>query len=197
MGLTYHDNTWTINELTKVKPLMESQMVVSDVVKHFIGPDFMSMFETQEVAWLSENSFTDLNKKIGQIGYPIRSVYSNNLKHDFFSMTEWSNPASFGASAFPFRSLDVIIPDSQAVARVNAEGGEEVMFKNITLGFLANKGEDRTRIVNVEDGMTGRGTGVTQYDAGNFYALTEYALMIFHKNQMILWNDLGAGTPNT
>ena len=198
MLLPYYNDAYALSDLESIKTMFESQMVTERRARAFVGPGYMRRFERAGVQYLKDNSTaTDLTKNMEQIGYPLRTVYSNGLYIDFVEMGAWSNPVSYGAAGYPFQDLAVFMPNSQGAAKI--KGGlttEEVTLNNFTLGYLNNNGENRTRVFRAEDGMTGREVvAVNQYDRANFYLLSEFMVMLVHKNQMILSTNKGNIAP--
>jgi hypothetical protein len=190
MALPYDPSNYKLETLKAIKFMMESQLVASKTVKGFAGPDYMSNFETGWIDYLKESSYTDLttiNNGMRQVGYPVGRVHSNGMNIDFFNMPTWGKPNSMGHVGSPFRSLAVFMPDTQATARIGNKEAQEVTMNNVTLGFVANHGVDRTRVIRIADGMTGRSSSaVNGYDRERIYMLSHYMWMIFYKNQMII-----------
>ncbi len=187
MQLPYNESMNIIDVLRYVKTMQETQMVTETKTKAFAGPNYMGKFEDDELNVLKAFSYTDLNKKIEQLGYAIHIVYSNGRYIEFYEMPSWGKPNSYGAPGMPFPDLSVFIPYGQATAKIGEDSVNELTLSNLTLSFFKSKGIDRTRVARLIDGTTGHSDiAANEYDEGSFILLTHFAWMLFHKNQMIV-----------
>ena len=55
----------------------------------------------------------------------------------------------------------------------------------ILIGYLNNNSENRTRIIDVIDGTTGRSQSTNRFDTSEAYALTEMASIVLRPEQLI------------
>ena len=121
------------------------------------------------------------------INISFRAAYIDGILTTFVEIPSLSDPATFGASSLAaMRGQGIYVPVE--TAQITLEG-EKKELKNLSIGYLNNNGENRTRVLAVLDGMSGNTGGytvVTDVDGTASHMLTEYASIIINPEQMIL-----------
>jgi hypothetical protein len=144
-------------------------------------------FENAGLEFIASTSNTNLLTNAKALNFPIRSLYKNGCNFNFFEMTGWSNPATYGIADYPFKDLALFLPNTQATVKMGSKDSDSMVLNNLTIGYLNYGGEDRTRVIKRIDGMTGiESEGVDQYDEMNYYILSELAVLFSEVNKTIL-----------
>ena len=130
------------------------------------------------------------------INVSFRAAYIDGILTTFVELPSLSDPATFGASSLSsMRGQGIYVPVETADITLE---GEQKKLKNLSIGYLNNLGENRTKVLAVLNGMTGIDGGytvVSDTDGIVTHMLTEYAPIVINPEQMIL---LGGGSaPST
>ena len=158
---------------------------------------FMRAAERAGVAWEDDHAGGQSYKKVmrrvwgaatdDMISVSFRSTYIDGILTTFVEIPSLSDPATFGASSLSaMRGQAIYVPTETAEVTL---GPEKKVLKNLSIGYLNNNGEDRTRVLAVLDGMSGNTGGYTivnDIDGTNVHMLTEYTPIIINPEQMIL-----------
>jgi len=154
-------------------------------------------FERSGVEWLTANAGGTDYKRIyrrvfgaatdDMINVSFRACYIDGVLTTIVEIPSLSDPATFGASSLDaMHGQGIYVPVETGQVTLD---GESKKLKNLSIGYLNNQGENRTRVFAVLDGMSGN-TGnynvVTDVDGTNVHLLTEYLPLILNPEQMIL-----------
>lgn len=183
-SLTYAAGAITDDDLADVDDYLRSNNVTSTEVMCWYGPYLGKAIEDMNLDFIKEFSGgTDLIMGPKKLGVDIKYFRRNGILFAFKSVASFRNPNRYGGDAYGFASRGLMYPVAEA--RVEYNGKKEIT-PTFMLGYLNNKGEDRTRIVRFLDGMTGKESiAVSQYDASNLYMLSEFMPLVFRPNQLI------------
>ncbi len=181
--LTY-DVAWETSNLYDYKDLIISQNVVSREILFLYGTDLGRQIEEANLDWVREFSGgSDLFRTANEIGVDIKFFKGNGFMFQFQEIKSFANPLRWGNKEYNFSKYGLMFPNQMEPVQIE---GRTERHANIALGYLNNNGEDRTRIIRVLDGMSGRmSQAVDQYDGSNLYMLTEFAPLIFRPNQIV------------
>lgn len=166
------------------KDLIISQNVVARDIMFLMGTDLQRMVEEAGLDWIREYSGgSDLFRTANEVGVNIKYAMLNGFMFMFQELKSFANPLRYGNKEYEFSKYGLMIPDQKET--VTVEGRTE-RHSNITLGFLNWAGEDRTRIVRVVDGMSGRiSQASNDYDGSNLWLLTEFVPLVYRPNQLV------------
>jgi hypothetical protein len=166
------------------KDLIISQNVVARDIMFLYGTDLGRMVEEAGLDWLkSYSGGSSLFRTADEIGINIKYTMLNGFMFMFKELKSFSNPLRYGNKAYEFSKYGLMIPDQTESVTID---GRTERHSNITLGFLNWAGEDRTRIVRVVDGMSGRmSMAVNDYDGSNLWMLTEFVPIVTRPNQLV------------
>lgn len=180
-----YPGTWDYTQLYDFKDLIISQNVVAREILFMMGTDLFRMVEEANLDYIKEFSGgSDLFRTANEIGVGIKFFMGNGFLFQFQEIKSFANPLRWGNKDYEFSKYGIMLPNNSE--SVTVEGRTE-RHPNIVLGFLNWGGEDRTRIVRVVDGMSGRSSVATnQYDGSNLWMLTEMCPLIFRPNQIVL-----------
>lgn len=183
-ALDYAAGAITDDDLADVDDYLRSNNVTSTEVMCWYGPYLSKAIEDMNLDFIREFSGgTDLIMGPKKLGVDIKYFRRNGILFAFKSVASFRNPNRYGGSDYAWASRGLMYPVAEA--RVEYQGKKEIT-PTFMLGYLNNKGEDRTRIVRFLDGMTGKESiAVSQYDASNLYMLSEFMPLVFRPNQLI------------
>ena len=198
----YYGDTLEVETLYQIKPHFIQTELESDMGVILCDSWLMRSFERAGVVFEDLHGGGQSYKRILRqvwgattddlINVSFRAAHIDGILTVFVEIPSLSDPATFGASSLSaMRGQGIYVPTE--TGEITLEGEKKVL-KNLTIGYLNNQGEDRTRVLAVLDGMTGNTGGYTQVndiDGINVHMLTEYVPIIINPEQMILF---GAGT---
>lgn len=185
---------FSMTDFETAKELFRSQGVVTTEIGFVVGPHLVTQLDNMGLDYIKEYSGgTDLTKTMGELGIDFNVFKKNGLKFICKELASFSNPNTYGVdnlgtylgnAGVMIPMTDVTISDPSRFFD-GSEGGK-VSIPNLSLGYLNNNGEDRTRIFQVVAGVNGLGLEAkTQYDKVDAYFLTEFMLVAMQVNQMI------------
>jgi hypothetical protein len=179
-----YPGTWEYTHLYDYKDLIISQQVIGREVMYLYGTDLGRMIEESDLRYIREFSGgSDLFVTNNKLGINVKYFMGNGFLFQFQELQSFANPQRWGNPAYKFSRYGLMLPNQNQVATVD---GKTERYWSITLGYLNHGGEDRTRIVRVLDGMSGRSSqAVDQYDGSNLYMLTEFVPIILRPNQIV------------
>lgn len=180
-----YPGTWDYTQLYDYKDLIISQNVVARDIMFLMGTDLLRDVELANLDYIKEYSGgSDLFRSANEIGVNIKYFMGNGFTFMFSELKSFANPLRYGNKEYEFTKYGIMLPDQKE--SITIEGRTE-RHSNITLGFLNNQGEDRTRIVRVVDGMSGRlSQASNDYDGSNLWMLTEMVPLVYRPNQITL-----------
>jgi hypothetical protein len=119
----------------------------------------------------------------GKLGINIKYFDRNGIMFALKSIASFNNPNRYGGNDYDWVKRGIMYPVDSSRVEVN---NSKMTLPNFFIGYLNNNGEDRTRILRVLDGMTGRESqAVTEYDMSNLYILSEFAGIVLAPNKLI------------
>ena len=198
----YYGDTLELETLYQIKPHFINTELESDMGVVLADSWLIRALERAGVAFEDLHGGGQSYKRIlrsvwgaatdDMINVSFRAAHIDGILTVFVEIPSLSDPATFGASSLSaMRGQGIYVPVE--TGEITLEGEKKVL-KNLTIGYLNNQGEDRTRVLAVLDGMTGNTGGYTQVndiDGINVHMLTEYVPIIINPEQMIL---MSAGT---
>lgn len=180
----YYAGAWDASNLYDHKDLALSQNIEAKEVMFMYGCDLSRMIEESNLDWIKQfSSGSDLFRTAFEIGIDIRSFKANGYHFLFQELKSFGNPLRWGNKEYDFTKYGLMIPNGMETYEIE---GRVERHPQLTLGYLNHAGEDRTRIVRVSDGMSGRSSIATnEYDGSNLWMLTEFAPLIYRPNQIV------------
>lgn len=178
-----YPGTWDYTQLYDYKDLILSQNVVARDIMFMYGSDLGRMVEESGLDFLKEYSGgSDLMIATDKIGYNVKYHVANGFTFSFMELASFANPLRYGNKNYEFSKYGLMMPDQSET--VTVEGRTE-RHSNLALGYLSGQGENRRRILSLQDGTTGRSAGVHEYDGSNLYILSEIVPLVFRPNQLV------------
>jgi hypothetical protein len=179
-----------------LKAALQSQGVLSRNVTFFFGSELGRQIENLNLDFIKEFSGgSDFMKTLAEINVAFKAVNYNGVYTTFKELNALSDPTAYGAAAFDdyFTSMGFIIPDTEVTLRNSMESAPFTL-KNLTLGYKAYNGEDRTRVVKLLPGVASIGDGnsglaVDTFDDSRGEILSEFMVIFNKTNQCILVQD--------
>lgn len=180
-------DAWAFADFDDTKPLMLSQYVNSDSVVFLVGDLLNTSMEAAGLDATKEFSGgTDLTNKLDTIGMTYRKFLKNGIKHIIKEVSNLSDPNGLGAAAYGdyYRNMGIIIPTGEN--KITSEDG--MKLNNVAIGNLKNGIEDRTRVMNIFNGMTGINAGNVTMTTDTLRAdiLSEQMFLFTYMNQLVL-----------
>jgi hypothetical protein len=174
---------WTADYFADVKDYLRANNVTSSEVVFWYGPDLGRDVEDENLNFIREYSGgTDL-MVAGKLGISIRYFERNGIMFALKSIASFNNPNRYGGNSYTFVKKGIMYPVDSTRVEVN---GSKMTMPNLQIGYLNSNGEDRTRIVRILDGMTGRESqAVNAYDTSNMYMLSEFEAIVLSPNKLI------------
>ena len=193
----YYGDTLEIETLYQIKPHFINTELESDMGVVLADSWLMRSLERAGVAFEDLHGGGHSYKRIlrqvwgaatdDMINVSFRAAHIDGILTVFVELPSLSDPATFGAASLSaMRGQGIYVPTE--TGEITLEG-EKKTLKNLSIGYLNNQGEDRTRVLAVLDGMTGNTGGYTvvnDIDGINVHMLTEYVPIIINPEQMIL-----------
>lgn len=181
--LTYA-GTWEASDLYDYKDLAISQNITAREILFPQGPDLGRMIEESNLDWIkSFSGGSDLFRTAFEIGINVKSFFANGYHFLFQELKSFSNPLRWGNKEYDFTKYGLMIPNGMETYEID---GKMERHPQLVIAYLSYMGEDRTRIVRVVDGMSGRNSfAVNEYDGSNLWMLSEFAPLIYRPNQIV------------
>jgi hypothetical protein len=182
--LNYAGGAWDFSYLYDYKDLALANNVVSREAMMLMGTDLMREVEQSGLDWISTYSGgSDLFKASDSIGYDVRRILLNGITFQLQEIKSFGNTLRYGNKNYNFTKYGIIIPEGDGMATV---GGKDEKHPSFQIGYLNNNGENRTKILGVQDGTTGRTpNGVNLNDLSTTYAQTELAAIVLRPEQLV------------
>lgn len=117
-----------------------------------------------------------------ELGIETSRVKVNGILFQIHELKSFGNPLRYGNKTYNFSKYGLIIPEGQERAEYN---NKEELHPNVMLGYLAHNGEDRTKVLGVIDGTTGRSVPTNRYDTSETFVLTEMSTIVLRPEQLI------------
>jgi hypothetical protein len=142
------------------------------------------MVEESNLDWVkSFSGGSDLFRTAFEIGIDVRSFKANGYHFLFQELRSFANPLRWGNKEYDFTKYGLMIPNGMETYEID---GKMERHPQLIIGYLNHAGEDRSRIVRLVDGLSGRETIATnQYDGSNLWMLSELATIFYRPNQIV------------
>jgi hypothetical protein len=175
---------WDGSNLYDYKDLAISQNVIAREVLFLMGTDLQRMVEESNLDWIkSFSGGSDLFRTAFEIGIDVRSFKANGYHFLFQELRSFANPLRWGNKEYDFTKYGLMIPNGMETYEID---GKMERHPQLIIGYLNHAGEDRSRIVRLVDGLSGRETIATnQYDGSNLWMLSELATIFYRPNQIV------------
>lgn len=176
--------TWNTSDLYDYKDLALSQNLIAKEILFLMGTDLQRMVEESGLDWIKEFSGgSDLFRTMNEIGYDVRSMFINGYHFMFKELPSFGNPLRWGNKEYDFTKYGIMVPNGMETYSIE---GKTERHPTFAIGYLNSGGEDRTRIIRLLDGMSGRqAIAVDQYDGSNLYILSELSPILYRPNQVV------------
>lgn len=175
-----------------IKDLFLSQGVINSNAVFGVGSKLNEYIENSGLEFLKDYSGgTDLMRSFNSMGIEFKYIKKNSIQFQLQEIASFSDPTSFGASAYYFKEAGFIIPDVDVTVRSDmGDASTALKLKNLRLGYKSYNGENRTRVAKYTPGMAdiagvGGNIAVDSYDDISGHLLSEFALFVLKPNQMI------------
>lgn len=175
---------WDASNLYDYKDLGISQGLTAIEIMFLMGTDLQRMIEESNLDWIKQFSGgSDLFRTAYEIGIDVRSFKANGYHFLFQELKSFANPLRWGNKEYNFTKYGLMLPNGKETYTID---GRTERFPQIVLGFLNHGGENRERILRINDGMSGRSPiASNQYDGSNLWMLTEFSPIIYRPNQLV------------
>ncbi len=187
MKLTHTGGSFARTDLYDAKDLLLSQGVVDTTAYFGVAPTLYRYIETMGLTFLQDYSGgSNLITALGDAGVKFRSFLVGGVVFVLQELVNFANPNKYGATG-NWDENGFIIPDTMVTVQ-KGDLGSPLTLSNLVIGYLNANGENRTRIVKVRpgvEGITGDKIAVSSYDNIQGEMLTEFALIVLKRNQMI------------
>lgn len=181
--LNYSGGTFDYSYLYDVKDLFLSKMVAANEASFLMGSDLQRSVEEGGLDFVREYSGgSDLFRKSDELGIHVKRALVNGILFQFQELKALGNPQRFGNKVYNLSKSGLIVPESMENAEYN---GKTEKHPSLQIGYLNHNGEDRTRIVGVIDGTTGRSTPTNIYDTSRTFIKSEFAAIVLRPEQLI------------
>ena len=174
---------WDISYCYDVKDLLLAKNVASREVMFALGTDLLRSVEESTLDFIKEYSGgSDLMRAADEVGIETRRIFVNGILFQLQELKSFGNPLRYGNKAYNFSKYGLIIPEGMESGEFN---GQRELHPNFMVGYLNNNSENRTRIVGVLDGTTGRSIPTNRFDTSEAFILTELASIVLRPEQLI------------
>lgn len=180
---------YAISDLADIKDLFRSQGVVNTKASFLVGSGLMRDIEDSGLTFLQDYSGgTDLMKTYGEAGIEFKAFLRNGIMFMLQEVVNFDNPVKYGLSSMDWQNRGMVIPETDVAVKIGGQSSPTITLPNVTLGYLNNNGEDRTRIVKLipgVEGITGSKFAASTYDSLRGEILTEFMLIFNKRNQCV------------
>lgn len=174
---------WDMSYFYDVKDLFAATNVASREAMFCVGTDLLRSIEESNLDWLKEYSGgSDLMRASDELGIETRRVLVNGILFQLHELKSFTNPLRYGNKEYNFSKYGLVIPEGMESAEFN---GKRELHPSFMVGYLNYNGENRTRIVGVIDGTTGRSVPTNRFDYSEAFVQTELASIVLRPEQLI------------
>lgn len=174
---------WDMSYSYDVKDLFLANNVASREAMFCVGTDLLRSIEESNLDWLKEYSGgSDLMRASDELGIETRRVLVNGILFQLHELKSFGNPLRWGNKDYNFSKYGLVIPEGMEGADFN---GKRELHPNFMVGYLNYNGENRTRIVGVIDGTTGRSIPTNRFDLSEAFVETELGSIVLRPEQLI------------
>lgn len=183
-GLGYNGSTMDVSYLYDAKDLFLAKMVSCTDVSLLCGSDLRRALEQGGVQFVGTYSGgSDFMSQMYELNVGFNRFHVNGMDFHIKEIKALSNPMRFGNKAYNLSKSGILIPETFDNAEY--EGKKMDKSPSLMIGHLNNNGEDRTRIVGVIDGTTGRSVPTNQQDVSYSFVKSEWAAIVLRPEQLI------------
>lgn len=182
-------DTFTVRDLDAVDDLFKATGVMTTEASILVGHKLYKQIQDSAHDYIQTYSGgTDLlTDNMSKVGFTASKWERSGIVYKLCNLAELSNNQTYGANQKNFWNYaGLVIPSEQVTVDdtsssiYNSEGrlGGKVTLANVSLGYLNNNQENRTRIVTDVAGVNGMGFKATeQYDRSQLFMLSEYGVI--------------------
>ena len=151
----YYTTSYDIDDFDDNKLLLQSQGITSKMCSMLCGPQIFLDLENAGLEWIREYSGgTNLLEAQKNLGITIASIKKAGIEYYPVELGSFANPTTFGVNVsdtyiYNYPTSALIIPMESNQVKMN---GKDVSIPSMTLGYVNNNGEDRSRVVGIEAG---------------------------------------------
>lgn len=174
---------WDMSYMYDIKDLLLSTLVTSREVMFNVGTDLLREIELSNLDWIqSYSGGSDLMMAADKLGIETLRVFVNGVLFQINELKSFGNPLRWGNKDMNFTKYGLIIPEGSDNATIE---GRRELHPVFNIGYLNNNGENRTKIMGVLDGTTGRSIPVNGSDLSQTFIQTELAAIVLRPEQLI------------
>ncbi len=183
-SLDYAGGSWDMSYLYDYKDLALANNVVSREAMFLLGTDLQREVEQSGLDWIKEYSGgSDLFRATDEIGYDVRRILVNGITFQCQELKSFGNPLRYGNKQYNFSKSGLIIPEGDGMTEM--PDGKSEKHPSFQVGYLNNNGENRTQIIDILGGTTGRSKATHQYDTDTAFMETELAAIVLRPEQLV------------
>lgn len=197
-AMLYYGTEFDINDLYSIKPHFLNTELSTDMGVILCDSWFMRDLELSGVEFINEGGSAEYKRIVrnvwgsatdDMINVSFRAAYIDGILTTFIEVPSLSDPSTFGVSSLAaMRGQALYVPVETANVQLGLDLAP-IKMRNLSMGYLNNNGENRTRVLAKLNGMTGvEGYQVVNsIDGMNVHMLSEYMPIIINPEQMILF----------
>lgn len=177
---------WTISDFYDIKDLKRSQNLTTNDFAFWTGSDLFREVEQSSLEFIKEFSGgTSLLDAGGKLGINVKEIEVDGQRFALAPILGFDNPNSYGGNAYKWIQRGIMVPSE--TASVRSVRGEESRQPMLQIGYLNNRGEDRTRVSQVVNGITNYTDYASNTSDGHSHELLcELMTILMHPNHLIL-----------
>ena len=195
-AMLYYGTEFDINDLYSIKPHFHNTELTTDMGVILADSWLMRDLELSGVEFINDGGSAEWQRILRNvwgsmtndaINISFRAAYVDGILTTFIEVPSLSDPATFGASSLAaMRGQGLYVPIETANVQLGLDLAP-IKLKNLSIGYLNNNGENRTRVIAKLNGTSGTDyTPVNSLDGMNIHLLSEYMPIIINPEQMIL-----------
>lgn len=179
----YYGSTFGINEVGDLKDYLRANNITSQEVLLVCGAGLNKMIEDSGLQFIQDYSGGTSLLSVNKLGIDIKYVHRNGVLLGIKEIQSFNNATGLGGDAYDFVNRGIVIPIEDVGININSE---KKTLPNLLVGYLNNNGVDRSRVIRVIDGVTGReSVSMHEYDESALYILTEMMVIVLAPNKLI------------
>lgn len=172
-----------IDQIADLKDYLRANDITTTEVVLLCGGGLNKYIEDSGLTFLQNYDGGSSLLAANKLGIDIKYVQRNGVILGIKEIHSFNSASGLGGSAYDFYNRGIVIPQEDIKVRM---GNESTTLSNLMLGYLNNNGVDRSRVVRVIDGVTGReSVSAHEYDESALYILSEFAVIVLAPNKLI------------
>jgi hypothetical protein len=184
-SLDYAGGVFDFSYLYDVKDLALAKMVAANEFNFLMGHDLQrSLEQNGTLEFIKDYSGgSDLFRTMDEVGIDVTRIKVNGSLFSLQNVLSLSNPQRFGNKTYNLSKMGIIVPEAVEAGSYN---GVETKFPSFQIGYLNNNGENRTKIMGIIGGTTGRSQATHRADYDEAFIKTEFAAIVMRPEQLIV-----------